>query len=433
MAVGPGDVAGVGTVSLQRSRQLRLSFWNFASVVVCAPPGAGTVTLLEHTGHPGALGDRRGPPRRGNDARVPEQGLTYLPAGRRVDFVGLNRGGHPLSVFYFPGRPRPRSPRAKPPRACRPAAAHRRRPRPAGRCSWSRPRSGGLALRDILASSPDLEIRPLGTTPGSAADAGDASEKTVERLRAALDGDRRALVHRPPTCPGAIPARRLPGRHLRLPLPRPGPAVPAALAAWESGWDASPSRPAGLGGPPWSFALSPAGGRFAAYRLRRWSPRSGRPPPGRCRPPAAAAGAVVGGRPRRADRGPGAELARLGRFAGRRDAGGAGAARPTTPPCAEAEVAAALERTIDTAKVAGTLFASAAGAPGGPPPAAPAGVASASLTQVLARRGPRSWPPRRRLRWSSAGPASRCTPRLVDSPAALACHDGVLAVGTRAA
>ena len=469
VTVGPGEeVAGVATVSLQHSRQLRLSFWHYAVVVGAAHrrrhlSRAMTRSALAH------LEERwvSGQDRRGSGFVLEFQNKALLshfrqPAQDGYVFVGLNRGGHPLAVRYFPG-----ATAAPPPAAPQPASA----PAPARAAPVegagpgtgpvfvvAPPGSGGIALRDTLASSPDLEVRVPDAAPhprdrgweDDRLEADDASAEAIERLRTALGGDRRALVHRP------ADVFQVPFLHAAFPdatfvyLYRdPSQSVPAALAAWESGWDASYPDLPGWDGPPWSFALVPGwrslrGLPLAEVVAAQWEAATPALVRDQRRLPAER-WSVVDYADLTAD--PGAEVSRLGRFAGF-EAGGGEAPEPPPPDNAPlsptGEITSALERTADTAEVARTLFASAppvtrpgAGVAEAQPAAEspPTGVASASLTQVLA--GIRST-----VLAAAPGAGTVSVIRRAGAsvhtafapfarPAALAFHEGVLAVGTR--
>ncbi len=467
VALGPeDDVAGVGTVSLQRSRQLRLSFWNFASVVGARHRRRHVATALTWMAHH-HLQERweSGEDRRASGMMLEFQNKALLSAYRQPaadgwTFVGLNRGGHPLSVFYFPGAT------AAPPPA-RPARTAPRRPTPAPTGAaettgpvfvLAPPGSGGVVLRDALAESPDLDLRTADPGPHPSGrgwvddrlGAEAATAEAVDPLRAAL-ADGRPVRHHP------ADALRVPFLHAAFPeavfvyLYRdPSEAVPAALAAWESGWDASYPDLPGWEGPPWSFALTPnwpalRGAPLADVVAAQWEAIT-RALVRDLRVLPADRWSVVDHATFAAD--PGAELERLSRFGGFAAPDG----EPTLPPppdnlplSPKAEVEAALERTRDTAEVARSLFAAApAGAVGAPTATAagetatprPTGVASASLAQVLARIGATLL-----LAAPDAGVVStvRRAGQLVHTafadfsrPTALAVHDGVLTVGTRA-
>lgn len=111
VGVGPGDeLVGVSTAFLQRSRQLRLSFW-YLRMFVAAEHRKGNLAfrlLLACRDH---LRERHesGADRRAAGAmvEVQHQGLRgHLTAATwRSDFtyIGQNSGGDHMRVHYFPG------------------------------------------------------------------------------------------------------------------------------------------------------------------------------------------------------------------------------------------------------------------------------------------------------------------------------------------
>lgn len=404
VAIGPGDeLVGVITAHLERSRQLHMTFWHLATFVdrTHRKSYVGAVMLLQARDH---LSERHasGEDRRGAGVilEFQHQGLrSHLDMADRAGFgfVGQTHGGHNRWVGYFPGVLAPEPPTAaQGPAAVAPTAAPEAIETPVAEGPVfvvAAPGSDGDALRDALATAPDLmaidgdrvlaEAAPA-LEPGSAGarlDADAATEEPATAVRdafAAAAGDRRPLVH------GTHDALRVPFLHVLFPdatfiylYRAPAEAVPAALAAWEQ---------------PWSFALVPAWRSLRDLPLpdrvaAQWEAATRiatadlqRLPPERW--------SVLDHEALQDD--PAAELARVAGFAGVELGPDAAVpiVEPGRGPVAD-DVRAALARTADTAAVARTLFAPRPSSEAAAAPVAPDGAvrsaATESFTDVLAQ------------------------------------------------
>jgi uncharacterized protein (TIGR03032 family) len=299
-------------------------------------------------------------------------------------------------------------------------------------------RAGGLATldEDPLAGEESLQPANRGWDTDRLA-AGDADAEVAARIRHAFAGS--PVVH------VTHDALRVPFLHAVVPeaifvyLYRdPAEAVPAALAAWESGQAVTYPELPGWDGPPWSFLLTPGWRSFTGAPLAevvagQWEAAT-RILTGELKRLAADRWSVADHSALVAD--PTAELERLCGFAGVPFRAEAASFERDDPAPAGPELAAAVTRTADTAATARELFAVRPGGPAPEPEANPLrSVSTTSLAALLGEIGASllisTYQTNKVVVARRAGRAVNTHFRQFDGPMGLARRGGRLAIGTK--